>query len=278
MFLISDWKLAQQEYQGALKDEANRSNALAWTRFGYCNQILGNYQEAINSYKLALENKPNTQLVPLVHSRIAKIYALKNESDKAFAELKVALATGYTNLYELDTANEFTVIRKDNRYKDVVARATDNAFPCKKDSVSRAFDFWVGEWDAFVTGTNNLAGKSVIQKASGDCMILENWTSASTPFDGKSINFVDPGTGKWEQVWVGSNGRGDHVSRFYDGEYRDSVMQFRFEGKNPNGQKYIGRFRFFNQGPNQVRQWSETSIDEGRSWTTDYDFTYKRKK
>ncbi len=151
-------------------------------------------------------------------------------------------------------------------------------FHHKKDSLSRAFDFWVGEWDAYVTGTKNLAGHSIIQKASGDCMILENWTSVSSPFNGKSINFVDPKTRKWEQVWVGSDGRGNHVSRFYNGVFRDGVMQFDFEGSNLHGQKYIGRFRFLNEGPDQVRQLSETSIDEGKSWSTDYDFTYKRRK
>ena len=28
----------------------------------------------------------------------------------------------------------------------------------------RAFDFWIGEWDAYVTGTENLAGRSSIRR------------------------------------------------------------------------------------------------------------------
>lgn len=32
------------------------------------------------------------------------------------------------------------------------------------------------------------------------------------------------------------------------------------------------------QGPDQVRQFHETSIDDGKTWVTTYDFTYKRKK
>jgi len=121
-----------------------------------------------------------------------------------------------------------------------------------------------------------LAGHSIIQRVSGGCMILENWTSANTPYAGKSMNFVDAATHKWQQVWVGSEGSGQHV--FVNGEYRDGAMRFDFEQANPQGKKQIGRFIFYNQGPNQVRQFNETSDDNGTTWTTVYDFTYKRKK
>jgi len=41
-------------------------------------------------------------------------------------------------------------------------------------------------------------------------------------------------------------------------------------------QKIIGRFIFYNEGPNQVRQFNEQSSDGGKTWTTSYDLTYKR--
>ena len=46
----------------------------------------------------------------------------------------------------------------------------------------------------------------------------------------------------------------------------------------PDGKKNKGRFTFFNQGPDQVRQLNEISADEGKTWQTVYDFTYIRKK
>jgi hypothetical protein len=96
------------------------------------------------------------------------------------------------------------------------------------------------------------------------------------PHNGKSMNYVDPITNKWIQVWVGSAGiNSQNITRFYDGEYKDGAMRFVFD-REVNGTKIIGRFIFYNEGPNQVRQFNETSSDGGKTWTTSYDFTYKR--
>lgn len=146
---------------------------------------------------------------------------------------------------------------------------------CMDIPQAREFDFWVGEWDAFVTGTSNLAGTSKIEIASGGCMILENWTSVGQPFSGKSINYVDPLTLKWKQVWVGSNGL--NVSEFLNGEYNNGAMRFEFEQKTKTGAVQKIKFHFYNISQNEVRQVHQTS-DDGQSWKTTYDFTYKRKK
>jgi hypothetical protein len=155
--------------------------------------------------------------------------------------------------------------------------AIEKAFPCLKDAHARQFDFWLGEWDVYNRGTTTLVGKSKIESASGGCMVLENWTALSgPPHNGKSMNFVDPETGKWMQVWVGSSGITNlNITRFYDGEYKDGAMRFVFD-RTIQGKKIVGRFIFYNESPNQVRQFNEQSIDGGKTWSTNYDFTYKR--
>lgn len=145
---------------------------------------------------------------------------------------------------------------------------------CMDIEKAREFDFWIGEWDAYVTGSEKLAGYSKIEMASGGCMILENWTSANQPFTGKSMNFVDPATGKWKQVWVGSGGL--NVTEFLNGEYREGAMRFEYETKSPAGKRQFVKFHFYNISKNEVRQWHQTSED-GNTWVTTYDFTYKRK-
>ena len=107
-------------------------------------------------------------------------------------------------------------------------------------------------------------------------MILENWTSAGSSFSGKSMNFVDPVTNKWKQIWVGSNGI--NASEFTNGEYRDGAMRFECDSTNAQGMKTLIHFYFFNQTPDQMRQFHETSTDGGKTWVTTYDFTYKRVK
>jgi hypothetical protein len=146
---------------------------------------------------------------------------------------------------------------------------------CMDITQAREFDFWIGEWDAYVTGTDKLAGHSRIEVASGGCMILENWTSVGQPFSGKSMNFVDPVSGKWKQVWVGSGGI--NVSEFLNGEYKDGAMRFEYENELPDGKMQFVKFHFYNVSKDEVRQHHQTSED-GAKWSTTYDFTYKRKK
>jgi hypothetical protein len=157
------------------------------------------------------------------------------------------------------------------------AAQAQTSYPCMVDMKAREFDFWIGEWDAYVTGTDKLAGYSKIEMASGGCVILENWTSKGAPFEGKSMNFIDPVSGMWKQVWVGS-GKSPNVSEFLHGVYYEGAMRFEFETLDSNNNKQLVHFLFFNQGPDQVRQFHETSNDAGKTWSTTYDFTYKRRK
>lgn len=275
LFQLRNWSAAIPVYEEVLKKEAN--NSLAWNRLGFSYHNLANYDKAEVNYLKALENKPSPALEITIHSRLARVYSLKNETEKSFQSLEKALQLGYNNITELDTQKEFDNLRKDNRFADIVKRTNINAYPCMGNAQAREFDFWIGEWDAYVRGTNNLAGHSRIDMASGGCMILENWTSVGQPFSGKSMNFVDPVTGKWKQIWIGS-GKAPNASEFLNGEYRDGAMRFEFETTNPQGGKQQVHFYFFNEGPDQVRQFHETSNDEGKTWTTTYDFTYKRVK
>jgi hypothetical protein len=205
---------------------------------------------------------------------MAKAYGMKNDPQKTLDYLEKAVTAGYFNLKELDTAKEFTSLRNDSKFRELRNKVYNTLYPCLTNAHTREFDFWAGEWDVYATGTKNYAGHSLIQIVSGGCALLENWDSPNS--SGKSINFIDPNTNKWKQSWVGSYSNG--IQEFVNGEYKDSAMHFEFETKDAQGKKIIGRFIFYNQGPNQVRQFNETSNDGGKTWTTTYDFTYVRKK
>ncbi len=276
LFTIRDWSGAVRIYETVLKTEP--ANSLAWNRLGFSYHNLSNYDKATASYLKSLANKPNPTLETIVQSRLARVYSLKNENEKAFQSLDKAIQLGYTNLNELETQKEFDNLRIDVRFGDVIKRTNINVYPCMGSAQAREFDFWIGEWDAFVRGTTNLAGQSKIERASGGCMILENWTSVgSSPFNGKSMNFVDPVSGKWKQIWVGS-GQTPNATEFINGEYSDGAMRFDFETTTPKGTKQLVHFHFYNQGADQVRQFHETSDDGGKTWITTYDFIYVRKK
>jgi tetratricopeptide (TPR) repeat protein len=278
LFFLSDWKNAVPAYEAALKTAA--TNSLAWNRLGFSYHNLGQYDKALSNYNKALENKLTPPLEATVQSRVSRIYSIRKETDKALTHLQKAITVGYLNLTELETHKDFDNIRKDKRFTAAIQTVTNNAFPCMVVAQAREFDFWVGEWDVYPNGASVIVGHSKVEVASGGCMILENWTAlGSAPNTGKSMNYVNAATGKWEQFWLGSGGLTvTNPQKFVNGEYRDAAMRFDFETLTPQNQKQIGRFIFFNMGPDQVRQFNEVSSDDGKTWTTTYDLIYKRKK
>jgi hypothetical protein len=61
-----------------------------------------------------------------------------------------------------------------------------------------------------------------------------------------------------------------------DGEYKDGALKYEGIIYSP-GQKVLVHMTFFNLGTDKVRQWAETSTDEGKTWTTVWDGLYVRK-
>ncbi len=111
-----------------------------------------------------------------------------------------------------------------------------------------AFDYWVGHWSV-----RNAQGQEVgtnrVSKISGGCGLLEEWES-STGNTGKSLNFFEPGSGDWRQVWVGAGGsildlRGGPV---------DGVMTLSSEAPDPQGVTVRQRIRWIPREGGVVEQ------------------------
>lgn len=271
-FTAHNWGMAKQVYEEVLKDTTK--NGLAWNRLGFSYYNLQIYDASLKCFKKSLSQTSNPVFKAIAYSRMARIHAIKNDKKSAFTELDSAISLGYSNVSEMDTLSDYKKLRNDNYFNHLRDQVYLNRNPCMGDSHAREFDFWAGEWDVFVTGTKNYAGHSLVQIISGGCALLENWDSPAST--GKSINFIDPVMLKWKQVWAGSYAGG--IQEFVNGEYKDSAMHFDYTTIDAQGNKINGRFIFYNQGSNQVRQFNETSNDGGKTWTTSYDFTYIRKR
>jgi hypothetical protein len=169
----------------------------------------------------------------------------------------------------------FADVRGTEGYRYVISKARQNAFPCLSDTVHSTFDFWVGEWDVFRTGAyNSPVGVSSITKDDGGCVIIEHFRSLVAPGSGHSINYVNTETHKWEQVYSGSGGA---TQKYIDGQYKDSALQFVYTATR-NGASGNGNFIFYNQGPDQFRQYQDISFDGGKTFQVLTDLTYKRRK
>jgi hypothetical protein len=135
------------------------------------------------------------------------------------------------------------------------------------------FDFWVGHWDVFPTGKPKMVAHSVIEKLYGGCTIRENWLPLNNP-GGGSLNMYEPSDKRWHQTWHdNSNARVE----FHGGLAGNRMVLTGFwPGVNGPGQDGLIRMTYTPNADKSVRQHGEISTDHGLSWSTSFDFTYKR--
>jgi len=150
--------------------------------------------------------------------------------------------------------------------------------PCS-GAVYRQFDFWIGEWEAFAPNGNK-GGDSKISAILDSCIILEEWTSAGLNngirYAGKSFNTYNTATKQWQQTWVDNIGG---TTEFLRGEGSDGKIIFYADKVvGPQGKIFMRRLTFTRINNDKVRQFGERSNDEGKTWTTEYDLEYRRKK
>lgn len=151
--------------------------------------------------------------------------------------------------------------------------------PCG-DTVYRQFDFWIGDWEAFNNANGKKAGDSKISMILDSCIILEEWSSASVVkgirYAGKSYNTYNAAKKRWQQYWVDNAGG---VTEYFNGHYADKKMVLETDNeKQPDGTYKTQKMTFHNLGPDKVRQHGESSTDNGKTWKTDFDLEYRRKK
>jgi hypothetical protein len=136
----------------------------------------------------------------------------------------------------------------------------------------RQFDFWKGEWD--VTSQGKPAGRSRVETILDGCALLENWRGASGT-EGKSFNTYNTSTKRWEQYWVDGTGAPLHLS----GGLVDGKMVLEGTRLTPNANTGAMQHERITWTPNadgSVRQFWETSTDEGKSWTISFDGLYRK--
>jgi hypothetical protein len=150
--------------------------------------------------------------------------------------------------------------------------------PCSQPEF-RQFDFWVGNWEAFGP-KGKKAGDSKISIILDSCVILEEWTSAGAQqgliYSGKSFNSYNAATKQWQQTWTDNTG---NTTEFLRGDGSNGkIVYYADKVSGPKGEIFMRRLTFTKLNDDKVRQFGERSDDAGKTWTTEYDLEYRRKK
>jgi hypothetical protein len=142
---------------------------------------------------------------------------------------------------------------------------------CQASAAHRQFDFWIGQWEVH-DGKGTLAGNNSIQAVQKGCALREQWTSVSGG-GGESLNYYDPGTGQWRQLWL-------------DAGY--SIIDIAGGLDDAGSMVLQGRIYYLGSGKEHPFRGSWTPLDDGRvrqffqqqdgdgAWQTWFEGFYKR--
>lgn len=131
------------------------------------------------------------------------------------------------------------------------------------------FDFWLGEWEV-LGPKGNRAGTNSITRAHGGCVVLERWSGAGG-VTGSSFNIYTPATRTWHQIWVDNGG----TLLQLEGQFADGRMRLEGAGLTAKG-PMLNRITWTPQPDGSVRQFWEISTDDGKTWQTSFDGSYRR--
>ena len=271
-YIAHDWARAEVLYSALAK--ASPESARWWYRLGTAQRGEKHYDAALQSFAKARELGANKGLSGFqVDYEEACTLAAAGEKTRALAKLKSAVDSGFFQVDRIETDAEWRELRDDAQFSALAKEVHHNAAPCE-DAEYRQLDFWVGDWDVVSTADGTPRGTSHVSKEMGGCVVWENWTSAGSPYFGKSYNTYNANLHRWEQYWV-DNSAG---TIFFHGSRAADVMDYWTDDvPQPNGEMLRRHLQFFNLGPDVVRQFSQGSRDGGKTWTVEYDLTYHRR-
>jgi hypothetical protein len=141
----------------------------------------------------------------------------------------------------------------------------------KPVNYSRQFDFWIGNWNVY-TG-ENLVGKNTVVFLQNKHIIQENWVSEKENFTGTSYSFYNAKTKKWHQVWIDKNGS----NLLLTGEFANGKMVLTSSSDSNMGEPNSKHRITWTQLTNgDVKQVWESTTNDGKNWTIQFEGIYKK--
>lgn len=263
---------SQESFDAAAEYDAvengHAENVQAWYDLAVRARTAGDSRTALK----ALERAAALQMSPVrIGLEKARIHLSDGNNGAALDELQKVSDSGFTAVSVITSDPVLNKLSGQSQYDELVAKMSEQAYPCKHREKFREFDFWLGEWDVH-TADGTYAGKNRIEEAQAGCVLVENWVSA-TGVPGMSMNYLDISTDEWVQVWSGAGGTQITIR----GGLTDEGMLL--EGQihyvaNATSAPFRGLWTPLPDG--RVRQFFEQSNDGGETWSPWFEAFYTR--
>lgn len=258
-----NWAAALSAYESLL--EADEQNADHWFNAGRAHQHLGDIEKAADAYRTAIEF--DYQPVSRVRIYLARAHMLLGQEEDALSELETVAEVGAANYRTLQAIPEFEALANSPKFIAVI----DALRPCNTEDY-RHFDFWIGEWDVTSAGSASPSATNSISRQHDGCTLVEDYVAGA--FTGMSVNFYDSNTDKWHQTWISNAGGALYI----EGGLNEQGQMVLTDKDLPSSAitNTINKITWTPNEDGSVRQFWETSADNGESWTVAFDGLYTK--
>jgi ketosteroid isomerase-like protein len=144
---------------------------------------------------------------------------------------------------------------------------TSNSASCTSPEY-RQFDFWIGDWDVFESGSTTSAAHVRVDRILGGCVLREHYED-STALVGESFTTYDTARKLWHQTWVTNRGR----LLMIEGTQEDGRMVLSGTYYRDNQEVRV-RGSWMPMG-SSVRESAVTSDDAGKTWKPWFDLSFR---
>jgi hypothetical protein len=135
-----------------------------------------------------------------------------------------------------------------------------------------ALDFWIGHWTVRDPNGRTVA-TSIVEPVASGCGVLELYSGEPGPrgfaYVGAGLHVFDGKRQAWRQLFA------DNRPQLTDltGRQTSAGVVYEWRTPGPEGRDTSKRYTLSRNGEG-VRQLGEQSVDEGKTWTTDFDLRY----
>lgn len=131
------------------------------------------------------------------------------------------------------------------------------------------FDFWIGDWDAFETGSSSPVARTQVDRILDGCVLREDYQDSSG-HHGQSFTIYDASRKVWHQTWV--TNRGELL--ILEGRLEGNDMVLSGLDRTAEGKERLvrGTWRPIGGG---VREFAARSLDSGKTWKEWFDITFR---
>lgn len=149
---------------------------------------------------------------------------------------------------------------------------------CADDPIFKQMDFVLGEWDVF-NGPKADAPKTAtvrMEKALKGCTVDETWKALSDrESDGLGLFTYSRILKAWHYFWASDNGG---TTYFTGSEIKPGEIRYVTKRPTASGGERLRHWTLSLEPEGRIRELSVGSEDGGKTWTTEYDLWWTKRK